>query len=608
MAISMTVSQGSNSRSVGQSVHLIVGEREDDSEPRTTLVGRILITATILWPMAAIAHGQLAAPTSYESARRKIDQTFNSELNKLAEEYGDCAEPLLRLLRNLRMQHDSSREYLVVAPIETPTAQTGRDRECLGALAKLRKQYAQRLFQLAKSLARENASNLAYRILHEVSFHDPEHRTANVVTKNTIHARAKIAPARGRSVQPKYRWPAGSYYIVKSPNYFVVSNATEQESTRLAEQLELLNSAWRQVFFEYWSSSHELARSIERDVPLRIPKRKHRIVLFANQQEYIAAIERIEPRARMTLGYYDAERETAYFYVKPSGESNATWKHEATHQLFSELRRVRPDLGQDANFWIVEGLALYMESLQLRQGYSFVGGLEADRLQFARYRRLCENFYVPLDQLAAVGKLALQNDKDIRRIYSQSAGLTHFLMRTRRDALMRFIQQVYSGRDSVETLALECNESFEQLDAAYRDFLTVDDAQLNAIDSRATIANLSLGCCPITDEGFANLDLSHVNWLDLTATRINDAGTVPLVKAAQLRQLSLYATAISDETIKRLANAHQLEELNLTKTQVTDASVPTLLQLPKLTTLEVDDTRISPQQIHRLKQAFPQDN
>ncbi len=110
----------------------------------------------------------------------------------------------------------------------------------------------------------------------------------------------------------------------------------------------------------------------------------------------------------------------------PAGSTDATWKHEATHQLFNEVRRVRPNLGQNANFWIVEGLALYMESLQIREGYSFVGGLEADRLQFARYRRLCEDYYIPLAQLTAMGKATLQQHAEIRRIYSQAAGLAHF--------------------------------------------------------------------------------------------------------------------------------------------------------------------------------------
>ncbi len=166
-------------------------------------------------------------------------------------------------------------------------------------------------------------------------------------------------------------------------------------------------------------------------------------------------------------------------------------------------------------------------------------------------------------------------------------------MRTRREPLMRYIESVYTGRDSAKTLALVAEEPLEQLDTEYRQFLIVDDVQLDEIDSRAKIANLSLGCTPVTNASFGKLNLQDVRWLDLTATRISDAGTMLLSKATELRQLSLYGTAISDRTIDRLANANHLKELDVSKTRITNESVPQLLQLPKLVSLEAKQTRKS---------------
>ena len=51
----------------------------------------------------------------------------------------------------------------------------------------------------------------------------------------------------------------------------------------------------------------------------------------------------------------------------------------------------------------------------------------------------------------------LQNDRRIATLYSQSAGLTHFLVHydggRYRDALVAYLSAVYGGLDSPNTLA-----------------------------------------------------------------------------------------------------------------------------------------------------------
>ena len=72
-----------------------------------------------------------------------------------------------------------------------------------------------------------------------------------------------------------------------------------------------------------------------------------------------------------------------------------------------------------------------------------LGGIDDERLHAAQYRVLHDNFYVPLRQLAGQSRESFQHDPQIRRLYSQSAGLTHFLVHygggRYRDALVSYL-------------------------------------------------------------------------------------------------------------------------------------------------------------------------
>ena len=133
-------------------------------------------------------------------------------------------------------------------------------------------------------------------------------------------------------------------------------------------------------------------------------------------------------------GFYDISSRTSYFYdsePKNIARPNCT---KITHQLFQELQRVSERLPLHRNFWALEGVAMYMESLRRHDHLVHaLGGFAARRLQFARYRRLHEDFYVTAARnWCAIGRDAFQRDPRIRRLYSQSAGLTHWMIDDRR--------------------------------------------------------------------------------------------------------------------------------------------------------------------------------
>jgi hypothetical protein len=69
----------------------------------------------------------------------------------------------------------------------------------------------------------------------------------------------------------------------------------------------------------------------------------------------------------------------------------------------------------------------------------------------------------------------LQSDERIRRLYTEGAGLTYFLVFDGqgrfRDVLVDYLVALYTGRDRPDTLAQLTGSTFQQLDADYRAFL-----------------------------------------------------------------------------------------------------------------------------------------
>ena len=119
-----------------------------------------------------------------------------------------------------------------------------------------------------------------------------------------------------------------------------------------------------------------------------------------------------------------------------------------------------------------------MESLHQEDGYFVIGGLEDVRMNAARYHLLKRDFYVPFAELIGYGKDRVQDEPKIAQLYSQSAAMANFLLYydggRYRDALVAYLNAVYSGRDDTGTLAKLTGVSLTELERQYRAFMKVD--------------------------------------------------------------------------------------------------------------------------------------
>lgn len=492
-------------------------------------------------------------------------------------------------------------------------------------------EYARQLTSLCrKSLSQD--PKFAYQLLHEAAYFGSNNDADKIVNPKTRLPQSR----RANYPHPRLNWKRRGYFRVTSEHYQITCR-DEKQGIEIAKRMELLHAMWRQLFFDCWSNAQRLRSALAAPKKL-VPRstRLHRVVLFPNQSEYADFFKRTQPRIGITNGYYDFAASSSYFFSNTES-AHSTQLHEGTHQLFQEVQRV-PQLGtMPQNFWLIEGIAMYMESVQ-NDGLTWtIGGLGSHRLQYARYRWLQERFYIPLEQLNTYGRQRLQQDSEIRRLYSQSAGLTHFLMDANnaqyRNATIHLIQQIYQGRDRSESLSQLTNSTLSNLDSHYQRFLQVDDNKLLSATLNADrLRSLCLGATQVTNAALMQMtQQKSLEWLDLARLPVQRSGLEFMKEAHSLRQVSFdHCAKVGDEVVMLLASFTELEELDLTNTAITDAGLvhlkahPTLKTLwlagthatdssvalfptmPALQILSCGQTEITPSGLARLRQLMPQ--
>ncbi|MEX2359293.1 MAG: hypothetical protein WEE51_13275, partial [Pirellulaceae bacterium] len=421
---------------------------------------------------------------------------------------------------------------------------------------------------------------------------------------------------------------------IETPHFEVTTNLSEAEGLELGEELELVYSAWEQLFFSFWSSPRQLTSYFEGGMP-SASRRKFKVVYFKTRAEYVGYLEKTEPRIGITQGIYLFDQQQVFLYHNTEAHDlRPNWYHEVAHQLFQEYRTAPGDVGANANFWMVEGVALYFESLRPFEGYVTLGGIDARRLQFARNRKLVGDFYVPLAELTALSRRELQRDERISAIYSQAAGLAHFLIdgdnAQLREPMIEYLKLIYRKRDDPHSLEKSVGVPLPQLDASYAKFLEVHDADILALPANLPTTDLALARTAVTDAALRRIgQLKKLRWLDLTGTRVTDQGISELAELGNLNDLSLAATVMTDESLATIGKLTRLEELDLSGTRVTDeglrhlrgltelkilrlaatrigdAGLAHLAECRKLQMVDVRQSQVTPQAVERLRQAVP---
>jgi len=264
-------------------------------------------------------------------------------------------------------------------------------------------------------------------------------------------------------------------WTIETEHYKIRTNHSLEASIALGARLERLYVVWKQLFVRFFATDPQVyalfdGRTKKRNISLP----RHNVVFFRDRDEYNRSLKALMPNIDVSVGLYDQRTRCVYFFAEDNQDFR-TLRHEATHQLFHESRPVAKAVGGRCNFWAIEGIAMYMESLRKEDNWNVLGGFDDARMVAARYRLLNDNFYVPLREFVGYGMTRIQNDKRIATLYSQAAGLMQFLIYyddgRYRDAVVSYLKEIYSGRDSRTTLARLTGTSYAELDRQYRQFM-----------------------------------------------------------------------------------------------------------------------------------------
>lgn len=458
------------------------------------------------------------AADDLDRTAQQLTKRYREQLEELARwcDSKGLAEQAQKTRKWLQPR-DPSKYYVAVLPDKVGRNQTPADAPADvakwdGDLSRLQTQYANACYDLARRAIRTNRASLAFDLVLCAIREDPDYEPVRRLLgyqqyKGQWYTQDQVSRMRSGQVWhetygwlPKanvVRYEKGQRYYsgrwitaeedarlhsdiqngweVPTEHFVIRTNHSLEAGVELGKKLERLYRVWKQLFVRFYLTEAQVQAMFDgraRGRAVEMPR--HRIVYFRSRKDYNDALRPMFPNIEMTVGAYVQRTGQAYFFAGNDADDRTLY-HEATHQLFHESRPVAPTAGQWANFWIIEGIAMYMESLHDEDGYHVLGGVDDLRMQAARYRLLVNNFYVPLAEFSSYGMEQFQSDKRVATLYSQAAGLTHFLVYfdngRYRDALVQYLSAVYSGQADINTLAHLTNTPYSQLDQQYRKFI-----------------------------------------------------------------------------------------------------------------------------------------
>jgi hypothetical protein len=469
----------------------------------------IVHSLTLLLATATMA----AAGDDVAQQRRALDERYAAQLDELAK-WCD-AKLLTAQAACVRAWQRPVDPWSIAVPRLPESSEaiaadaSPEQREFHTRFAQLRNAQAEALFALAKQAVKDRRVTLAYELVADAARENPDHAAARKALGYKLddgkwRTPYEIDKAHARQVRddrfgwiakdrlPRYEkgerfrngvWISAAEdarqgadisrgWEVVTEHFSIRTNHSLEEGVRLAENLERLHRVWRQVFVLFYATDKEVAAWLNGAAPKPRPVR-HNVVYYRVREEYIAALSALQPNISVSVGYYDPSARKSYFFA--SAENDGTMFHEATHQLFNETRPLRAAPGVETNFWVLEGIACYMETHTEQNGYDLVGGANAVRLNAARYRALKDDFYIPLVDFCAFSRDRMQLDPRVMMLYSQAAGLSHFLMHydsgRYRDEMLAYLMAVYTGRDRASSLSELTGMTFPALDRQYHEFL-----------------------------------------------------------------------------------------------------------------------------------------
>ncbi|MEM9644299.1 MAG: DUF1570 domain-containing protein [Planctomycetota bacterium] len=243
--------------------------------------------------------------------------------------------------------------------------------------------------------------------------------------------------------------PSG-FQIHRTSNYVIAHNTNGQYVRQVGTLFEQLNRG----FFTFWKNQKW---KLER------PRFPLVGLVFANRRDFLEyAQPDIGDMAKSVIGYYHLESNRMVTFRVPNLERNvATVIHEATHQIAYNCGLQQRFA--DNPMWVSEGLATFFEAPDFTnpRGWRNIG--RVNEVNLGRWRRYMRSR--PQNSLTTL----IADDKRFRgsaateTAYAECWALTYFLLKTRRDEYVGYLQELSEGKPLVALSGKERVAMFERI-------------------------------------------------------------------------------------------------------------------------------------------------
>lgn len=478
----------------------------------------------------AQARGRAAKrPRDVSSFRKQYSegrQKFNAallELARVCQEDKDLPDPAARI-RRLAVPLDSSELRLAPLPrdVQPPLRADlpADERFWRAQLRHLQQEYAKELYALSRQALNAGHVSFAYDLVREIVLHDSDHQTARKILGFVRSGDEWVSAFEATKLKEKQVWTDEFGWLpkdhvdryrrgerfyrrkwmtvekeaelrhdfrnaweIRTEHYLVKTNHSLERGVELAKKLEDFHGLFFQMMAGFFNSAEQVQQLFagSNAKPLAAAAKPPNVVhYYRTRDEYVSVLKpQTTQPIEITKGIYFPRTGIAFFFFDPESDDDSTLYHEATHQLLSGSRPMTGEIGIKSDFWIIEGIACYMESFR-REGERFsVGDAGHQRILAARVHYIDDHYYVPLRDFSRMGMNAFQTAKEIRKNYSQGAALAHFFMHyddgRYREALIEHLSQIYSPtkaiRENPESLEELTGVADEELDRQYGEYI-----------------------------------------------------------------------------------------------------------------------------------------
>ncbi len=396
------------------------------------------------------------------------------------------------------------------------------ERDWQAVLRKAQQEYAAELFRLSQQAVREGLPSLAFHLVRETAFHDPDHAVARRLLGYVRSGEewttpfAALMQRQGHVWHERFGWLPRSHvqryeqgeryyqgrwmsaekeaalratiangWVVESDHFRVKTNVSLERGVELSQALEDLHRFFTRNFADLFNTPQQMQQLFDDGKPRTVGgSDKHEVWYLRSREEFVRLLRNKQTGVEGINGLYLPRDRRAYFFANPEDPQGnlETMYHEVTHQLLSESSRTTFDIATERDFWVVEGLACYLESFDRSGDRLTVGDPTHIRLYWARERVVAEQWFLPLREFASLGMREFQFGSDyptLQKYYSQATGLTHFFLHYQegryRDGFIQYVAQLYSPDKRVRLNPQSLEEilgvSSETLDAQYREYI-----------------------------------------------------------------------------------------------------------------------------------------